>query len=237
MMGKKKAYLISLINGFLSSQENVQWLLRHGIRAQKIANFGCAHGFETLALICEFGAAEAFGIDIAEDCIREAKDLCSMIKEEIRLLWFEIQTQQENEDLKELWELIPQFFKREIFHEKFQLEFEKGDIAYPTRLRQDRYHLVFCRKVLHHIWYDQNRENPQGDTQSAVNEMARIVRPGGIVASFSIIQFEDKPNVDFGELYKKARLKLVYREEVKTGSYQRDALAEKYIFQKPKPAK
>jgi len=225
------------ILGVVGAMKNIQWLLNHDITAQKIANLGCSSGHEALALMCVFRANEVFGIDKNETLLRDAKNLCVVIKEQIKDLQDRLQTQQKDAILDELWGLIPPLLKTKNFPENFQIEFEKGDVAHPTCLKQGHYHLAFCRRVLHHIWYDEGREKPQGDTQTAINEIARIVRSGGIVASDSIVQFGDKPKADFSELFKRARLTFVYREEREVFSPEGPALAERYIFQKPNPAK
>lgn len=42
---------------------DIQWLVMSGAPGERIANFGCGNGFETLALVCALGANEAIGID------------------------------------------------------------------------------------------------------------------------------------------------------------------------------
>jgi len=223
--------------GSLSTRvQQLQWLVEHNIRAEKIANFGCNIGGETLALMWVLGAREAIGLDIDEEEIRQAQDTLVSVQEEMQRIW-RMLSYYPNEiapDDKTWWNNeVPNFFKKALLQGESNVTYVVSDITQPTGLPQDYYDVAFCDFVLHHIWYDDKRENAEGDTQFAVKEMARVVKPSGIVAASELLQFSDKPKLDFGKLFEKAGLKIFHMREYEANGPTGNGTVAEYICKKP----
>jgi SAM-dependent methyltransferase len=211
-------------------------LVEYNIGAEKIANFGCNIGGETLALMWVLGASEAIGLDIDEDEIRQARGTLASVQEEMRRIWWMLSYYPNKiaHDDKTWWNNeVPDFLKKAMLQEESTVTYVVSDITQPTGLPQDYYDVAFCDFVLHHIWYDDKRENAEGDTQFAVKEMARVVKPGGIVAVSELLQYSDKPKLDFGKLFEKAGLRIFHMRESEVNSPKGHGTVAEYICKKP----
>lgn len=218
------------IAGIESKRNKLEWLTPYLTRAEKIANFGCDLGGETLALMWLFQAQEAIGLDIDAEDIEQALDTLDGLQEEIIQARREMGYAGVSQDDHIWWSEAPTFFTQRIVANDFSLEYRVSDITKPTGLTDNYYDLAFCDFVLHHIWYDESREDAEQDAQFAVNEMARIVKLGGIVAACELIQFDDKPRLDFARLFERAGLERVKVQEVQSQS--RKGWVGEYVFRK-----
>jgi SAM-dependent methyltransferase len=225
-------YLKIAIESLLHRKQQLQWLIEQNVCAKKVASFGCGDAYEPLALMWALGASEAVGIDLdiemAQDTLANMRQAvkttlinldCSIDVPEYVLVW------RDNSVLNSLKRLLKEEY----------IKFFLRDITKSTGLQPDYYDIAFCEFVLYHIWFDQERENPRADTQSAIREMARVVRPGGKVAAFECVQFSDKPRVSFKELFRQAGLKEIYTKErvAESGSQERCLVGEYLLFDKP----
>ena len=230
-----RSFLQIQIGSLSNKKERLRWLVGLNVRAEKITNFGCNIGTETLALMWMLGASEAIGIDKDESCIHQAKDTLVYLKDSVMQIWFMLQHYPENipEDDKEWWVTVPDFFKKGLLQEGFDVDFCVRDITKATELPSDYYDIAFCDFVLHHIWYDSKGKAAQEDTQFAVSEMARVVRPGGVVAAFELLQFSDKPKLDFSSLFEQVGLKPVHTKEIEVENSQEPGVVAEYLYKKP----
>lgn len=89
---------------------------------------------------------------------------------------------------------------------RVHVNYSVADFTRQTDLLEGHYDLAFCDFVLHHVWYDPQRAHPLEDTAFAISEMARVVRPEGYVAAFELIQYDNKPTLDFQPLFDRAGL-------------------------------
>lgn len=216
-MNLNREFVRMQTGSLICKRDRLQWLMAQNVRAEKVVNFGCNIGIETLALMWVLGANEAIGIDKNETFICQAQNTLTNLKDDIvkmqRMLHSFPQTIPERD--KTWWSgEIPDFLKTDLLREEFRLDFRVCDITEPVGLPSSYYDLAFCDFVLHHIWFDSERENAQDDTQFAINEMTRVVKPSGVVAAYELIQFSDKPKLDFRSLFEQAGLEIVHTREI-----------------------
>jgi ubiquinone/menaquinone biosynthesis C-methylase UbiE len=231
-----KSFLDSQITSLLSRQQNLQWLVEQNTTADSIANFGCHIGGETLSLMYTFGAKEGIGIDIDESRINQAKTTYQNIKENLQRIWQMLQyyPSEISEDDKDWWNNhVPDFFRKDMIQEGFELSYIVQDITKPTQLKGNYYDFAYCDFVLHHIWYDETRSDPRNDTLVAICEMARVIKPGGIVAAKELLQFSDKPRLDFKKLFVSAGLLVKFEKVTNVSENERKSTYIELIASKP----
>lgn len=236
MIDLDRSYIQTTIQSLTDRKQRLRWLTEHDINADRVANFGCNIGGETLALMWALGADECIGIDKDEDSIQQAKSTLAFIKEDIErirrmLSYYPSEITAED---KTWWNAeVPEFFKRELLREESHVTYVVSDFTLPTSLPEQRYDVAFCDFVLHHIWYDQARENAEGDTKFAIREMARVVKPRGLVAAFELIQYSDMPKLDFGQLFGEVGLEKLHQSDYGVDTIQGPVTVSECIFRKP----
>jgi SAM-dependent methyltransferase len=235
MITLEKSFIETQIGSLLSRQQNLQWLVEQNVTATSVANFGCNIGGETLALMYTLGAKEGIGIDKDESAINQAKSTYQYIKEDVLRIWQMLRyyPNEISEDDKTWWyNHVPGFFRKDIIQEGFKLSYIVQDITQPTQLNEDYYDISYCDFVLHHIWYDEKRSDPRDDTLIAIREMARVIKPGGIVAASELLQYSDKPKLNFKKLFVSAGLVVKYEKVTHVNESNRKSTFSEYIFEK-----
>lgn len=215
-----------IIVHLLHEKQELQWLIEQNVRhADKVADFGCGGGKKTLALMWALGASEAVGIDIED--ITPAQSMLKGIRHEITVIRSKLRSCRDiPEDDLMWWNSVPDFLKRLPPEEC--IKFCQGNITKPTGLESDYYDIAFCHHVLHHIWFDQTQE----DAQFAIREMARVVKPDGLVAAFEVLQYSDKPKLDFRPLFERAGLERVHTKETEESYSQGQRIVTEYLYKK-----
>jgi len=173
----------------IKKKMDIQWLVTSGAPGERIVNFGCRNGFETLALVCALGANEAIGIDNDGGMIRQARTHLEMVK--VQLMWW--------------WEnKVPDTLKglrKELVGTS--VAFIEADIAKPiAELDCDYFDLAYCREVLYNIREDQGKD----EVKSAINQMARVVKNSGWVVAVERAVSRDGRPYDFRRFFKQAKL-------------------------------
>lgn len=238
MTSLEKLYIHVQIKSLSARVQKLQWLVEHNITAEKVVNFGCSTGSETLALMWMLGASEAIGLDINEGNIQQAQNTLASVQKEMRKIWQMLSyypSEIAHNDRTWWNNEVPDFLKA-MLRGVYNVTYVVGDITQPTGLPQGYYDVAFCDHVLYHIWYDEKRKNAEGDTQFAIKEMARVVRPGGIVAISEPLQLPDKPKLDFGKLFEKVGLKILPRSHKVNSLGEHKTVAE-YICKTPDAAR
>jgi ubiquinone/menaquinone biosynthesis C-methylase UbiE len=200
----------------IKKKMDIQWLVTSGAPGERIANFGCGNGFETLALICAFGANEAIGIDKDGEKIRQGRDLLEMIKENVQVIfvsvyhraypqsWWESKVPDPLKGLifsKTPRSHIPGSFRKEL--RETSVIFIEADIAEPiAELGSDCFDLAYCRRVLYQIRESQGMD----EVKSAINQMARVVKNGGWVVAVEPAVSRDGRPYDFRQFFKQVKL-------------------------------
>ena len=181
---------------------DIQRLVTSGAPGERIVNFGCGNGFETLALVCALGANEAIGIDNDGEMIRQARDYLEMIKENVQSIFDLVY---HRPCLKSWWEnKVPDPLKglrKELI--ETSVAFIEADIAKPiAELDCDYFDLAYCREVLYNIRENQGKD----EVKSAINQMARVVKNSGWVVAVEPAISRDGRPYDFRRFFKQAKL-------------------------------
>lgn len=225
------AFLEAQMATLLSRKRELQWMAGKGIRAARVANFGCHIGYETLALMWVLAASEAVGVDKDEGAICQARDTLIHVRGEIRRIGQMIRYYPAcvSTDDRIWWDAIPIFFKEALLRPDC-VTFLVADMTRSTALPSDWSDVSYCDFVLHHIWYDVSRQDPRGDTVLAIKEMARVAGPGGIVAARELVQYSDRRRLDFGALFAEAGLKPLWTEERAVDGSENGGVVGKYLY-------
>lgn len=188
----------------LQWKDKYRWLIERlrklNVQVGSIADFGFGNGEGTLALMWELEACEGAGVDIDCQNIRDAQGILEGIHQ-----------RQQVDRANGIPCAAPGFLRQSI---KQAVEFHVGDITKRTQLKCGRYDIAFCNCVLYHIWLDQGRES---SAQQAIEEMARVVKLGGLVAAREPTLHttgEAKFEIDFRPLFEGAGLRLKHIVEV-----------------------
>lgn len=218
------------ISNIIRRKQDLQWLIDLAVQPKKVVHFGCDKGEGTLALIWVLDADEAAGIDISQQAISQAHASLTDLRDVLR----EIQSSSHSlpREVQDWWTSVPVYFKAKLLSEKLCVTFDNKDITKPTGLPTSYYDLAFCRYVLHHVWCDAGMEHGKNDALFAVREMARVVRPGGLIAVDELIQYSDGPILDFPSLFEKAGLKLLYKKEEESTIMGVHSRSSKYLCKK-----
>jgi SAM-dependent methyltransferase len=185
----------------LLQEEKYQWLIERliklDVQVERIADFGCGEGRETLALMYLLEASEAAGVDKNAQSIRNAQGTLKTIQNIILA--------------KGVPNDAPGFLRKASIEEV--VKFYPGDIMEATKLPSNYYDIAFCDYVLYHIWLDQGGES---SAQKAIEEMARVVKLGGLVAAHEPTRRtgEQTFDINFRPLFERADLKPVHVVEI-----------------------
>lgn len=213
MLLQNRPYIQSELVKITNKKPNVNWLNMLNIQADKVADFGCQIGGETLALMWLLGASEGVGLDISENHIQRARDDLDELNDAIRDTWQSLQYYSDDiSEVDKIWwyDSVPNFLKRDLASK--QVTFLVQDITLPTGLQREYYDVAFCNYVLHHIWLEE-REDSEMRTVSAIREMARVVNKSGFVAICERFEFPDTLVLEFRKLFRLAELTIVHEEE------------------------
>ena len=188
------------------------WLISVDRTVDSVANFGCATGMETLALVHAFRAREAVGIDIDGDGILQATQTLEGLKSAAvgvahRAAYLE--------QYYEWWrELVPEFIKGLVFDriprglahgvQETCVKFIQADITQPVCIASDHFDLVYCKSVLYQVVCDHGALA----LQRAVDEMTRVAVPGGCVVAVEPLSCSpERPEpLDFAHFFERAGL-------------------------------
>ena len=193
---------------------DLEWLVRVDKAVESVADFGCATGMETLALVHAFGAREAVGIDIDGDGILQATQTLDGLKSAaVRIANRAAYTK--DEEYHQWWrELVPDFLKGLVLDRipkglahgvrEATVRFIQADMTSGPCVSPDHFDLVYCDYVLYHVFCAQGER----ELQCAVSEMARAVAPGGCVVAVEPLSCspECAEPLDFAGLFECAGL-------------------------------
>src|SRR5258708_15367006 len=203
-------YLHAIMEGLFYRKELYDWITTHIEQAESIATFGCAGGEETFAFLWALGASEAIGIDKDEGSIKRARELHSAILAETNKSLRDMTHQPESvsTNVSDWWNTrVVDFGRTGILKQDPKDIFVVGDITQPTNLLSNHYDIALVEYVLYHIWPNEN------GVRQAIAEMARIVKPAGIVAALEVVQYGDNPRVNFETLFEQTGLRQLFPTE------------------------
>jgi SAM-dependent methyltransferase len=212
------------LDNFSHYKRELRWLLKLGVKTDRIVNFGCDWGLQTCALMCFLGAREGLGIDKNKSAIDIAKKELEAFKQEIQKGKYGIHPEITSKEGQELWGSKFLFFLR-LIQGKVQLEYKVQDMTGQQGIPLGYYDLAFAGSVLNHIWGNSGEQA----TQSAVKQMVEVVKPGGIIAATQYIQIGDTPQRDYKALFEREKAgRLIAQNE----RAEFNGIIGEYIYQK-----
>ena len=180
-----------------------QWLVDFGLTAEKTINFGCEPTGKSLGLMWAVAAKKLLGIDPSDRAIHQEENTLSRIQRDLRSYWDYLYSSDEVTDADVAWwnEEVPDFFKQEITKLDFFIDYATRDYTKFVNIPPNFFDLAFCDFVLHKIRWDKTRKDPPQDTRFVIGQMARLVRPGGLVAAFEWVQTGTFERTDFRRIF------------------------------------
>jgi len=168
----------------------------------RIIDFGCAGGYESLALMWILNAEEVVGVD--RD-ITDCEEMLNQLK--IKL----VNTQQalpyahtSPEDRNWWKKEVPIFLKENNYP-----VFIQGDISKPINIIPDSdFDLAYCSNVLNHVFTQYGIEG----LKNSAGQMKRVTKSNGfIVASEpnAILSSRDRSHIDFESIFIQEGLKII----------------------------
>jgi len=154
------------------------WLLNLGVDFTSVVNCGCNIGYETLALLWLLDAQEAVGVDKDRDSIDQAQSMVGNFLEDIKAIRRTLPYARE----------IPQNLCLQVeslldkYEKRVLPSFMVADITKTTDLLNDHFDLAYCERVLYHIACGDTK-SAMKDVLFAVEEMARVTKPGGLIVA------------------------------------------------------
>lgn len=195
-------------------RSEIEWLLELDRKYDSIADFGCGKGNGTLALMLILGANETIGIDIDNSKIEQAKHgvidlLLVPIQQKIQkirdILPDSLHNLELSEDIRSRAESLIGKYENLSFP-----SYRKGDMIKGkknTNLLSNHFDLAYCRYVLYYVYCDEN-ERANENTRSAIREMARVVKTGGLIVAIEpdTCSLDDNTPVILDTFFKQADL-------------------------------
>lgn len=189
----------------------IDWLSNLDRDFGAVVNFGCSGGDETLALVWFLDATEAVGVDKNRYAIDLASTKITIIRQQLDSIESYV-----DPILKESANLRVQV--TDLLAECARLSmtaFVVADMTQRTTLPAEHFDLAFCEKVLYHIACDEVKP-AMHSSLSAVQEMARVTRPGGLVIAIepTTCSHDDDTPVQLDPLFLQAGLIRLDTEEL-----------------------
>lgn len=209
--------VLSFINRY---KRRVSWILDLGFRFDRIANFGCSTGIETLALLWLLSAKEAVGVDKNKSRIQQAYEFIEEIKSIRRTLSYGTHR-------------ISEIYRTKYFKEYIEgplPSFEIADITEKTSLPDNYFDLVYCESVLYHIACDDN-QIAEDNVFSAIQEIERVMKFGGLMVAIEHVTCSpdnDRP-VQLDQFFCRASL---IKLRTKDGNFSPEG-KNVYLYSKP----
>ena len=214
----------------------LQWLVDYGISVEKAVNFGCEPPGKSLGLMWAVEAEKLLGLDRSERIPHQEESTLSRIQRELRAYWdFLHKGEGVTEENMRWWnEDVPDFFKQEMTKQDFFIDFLARDYTQFINIPPNFFDLAFCDFVLHGIRWDKTRKDPAQDTRFVINQMARLVRPGGFVAAYEWVQTGTYERLDFRRIFETcgAGLTVLQTYEERVDNWRGRGYAAGFVCQK-----
>ncbi|MCI0575935.1 MAG: methyltransferase domain-containing protein [Chloroflexi bacterium] len=183
---------------------NWQKLGELGLSGGDVANFGCASGRETFALMWYLAAQRAVGID--KD-IAEARRFLSEIQELLTESQMVLTYAAVSPEDQLWWDDLPAFVREANLPTFIEREIKAGEpagAAVGAELSDDSFDLSYCDNFLYLVLDDQGNAG----VQAALGEMKRVVKPGGyiVVSEPNQVSPRDSTPLDFTRFFEEAGL-------------------------------
>lgn len=149
----------------VNAYQGYMFILKVLKRAEKIANFGCWDGVEAFVLLWLLDASEITVLDVEEKHVADLRQLIGWLQN----------TKPASLQGRSIKPIV-------------------ADMTFTVaEMPANHFDLAFCHNTLYNLKDDDS--NNDNNVQSGVNEMARVIRPGGY-----LIASEPKMGVKFGSV-------------------------------------
>lgn len=200
------SFIQSQISAISAWRVEFQWLVDFGLLAEKVVHFGCEPPGKSLGLMWAVQAEKILGIDPDPQVVHREETALNHLQTGLRTYWnFLARSDDVTEEQVRWWnEEVPDFFKQELTKHEFFIDFITRDFTQFVNLPAGFFDLAFCDFVLHKIRWDHTRKEPAQLTRYVINQMARLVRPGGFVAAYEWAQTGLHDRLDFRRIFETA---------------------------------
>ena len=206
-----RTFIQQEVDLILAWREHFQWLVDMDVVAGQIATFGCGTGESVLGLMWAVEAFEGLGLDKDPAVLEVAHDRYVQLQWELEKIWTRLRVSDTLPQSDFIWwnDIVPDFIKRRMQESNFLVEFTEGEPGSKARLPFEYYDLAYVDFLLHKIWWDRNRTDPENDTRLAIGQMMRVVRPGGFIVAYEWEQFQFNPSLDYRRLFEQLGLRVI----------------------------
>lgn len=213
-----------------------QWLVDFGLSVEKAVNLGCEPSGKSLGLMWAVEAEKLLGIDLSERVSHQEESNFARTQRDLQTFWNHLYKSDEatDEDINWWNETVPDFFKQELTKQDHFIDFIARDYTKFMNVPGNFFDLAFCDFVLHKIRWDRTRKDPEQETRFIIQQMARLVRPGGIVAAYEWLQTGVQTRLDFRHIFETAgaNLHVVHMHEDRVDNWRGKGYAVALICQK-----
>jgi SAM-dependent methyltransferase len=230
------SYLQKQIEAISAWRLEFQWLVDFGLSVEKAVNFGCDPAGKALGLMWAVEAEKLLGLDPSDGIMHQEESTLSRIQRDLRTYWDYLYKSDDvtEEDIAWWNEEVPDFFKQEMTKQDFFIDYITRDYTKFVNVPPSFFDLAFCDFVLHKIRWDKTRKDPAQDTRFVIGQMARLVRPGGIVAAFEWVQTGTFERLDFRRIFETCgvNLNVVHMHEERVDNWRGKGYAAAFICEK-----
>jgi len=187
-----------------------QWLVDYGLTVEKAVNFGCEPPGKSLGLMWAVEAEKVLGIDLSNRVVHEEETNLAQLQKDLRAYWDFLYKSDDATDEHIAWwnEEVPDFFKQELTKHDHFIDYIVRDYTQFINVPPNFFDLAFCDFVLSPIRWDKTRKDPSQETRYTIGQMARLVRPGGLVAAYEWVQHGVYERLDFRHIFETAGVNL-----------------------------
>lgn len=188
-----RPYVCQLETWLAEPNPAIERLLALGDAYERIADLGCGGGQRTIALMLRLRAVEVVGIDkkqheIDTACRQVIEQTLCPIKQGIEKIKQVLGP--DDRVVSRLSADVRAEVERLLKYEGIPIpDYRRGDITKgkdSTGLEGDYYDLAYSRYVLYHIYCEEGGTS-YANTGLAIQEMARVTKPGGLVVAYEPI--------------------------------------------------
>jgi len=230
------SFLQTQIDAISAWRLEFQWLVDYGLTAEKTVNFSCEPTGKALGLMWAVEAEKLLALDPSDLVVHQEETTLSRIQKDLRAYWDYLYKSDDVADEEVQWwnEEVPDFFKQEMTKLDFYIDYIVRDYTKFVNIPPNFFDLAFCDFVLHQIRWDKTRKDPAQDTRFVINQMARLVRPGGVVAAFEWVQTATYERLDFRRIFETSGsgLTVIHTHEERVDSWRGKGYAAAFICQK-----
>lgn len=200
-------HLISIAGRVSADKDGLLWLREYQPSAERVVDFGCNTGNETLALAWALGATEAVGVDINEFAVVQAKDTLESVHQAVILFQRYLTYYPDLIDIEDRrkWEQsVSDFFRTlpTLPHIRYVVD----DIRSCKKLETEYFDIAYCDHVLYNLWFNVAMRGRREQVTLAIAEMARVTKQQGVIVICEPLEWSDEEPFDLASILKEIGL-------------------------------